>query len=366
MAIYRNNLWSVERPNTATYLLIAVNIAVFGLCLSQSGSAAIPSDVLFRYGAMYSLAIERHEYWRLVTHAFLHTNLLHLATNMICLVLWGGHLEKRVGAFYFLLIYLCAIIAGAITSNQYHSGNYLSVGASGGVSGVLGALLCLWILAKVDLSLNFFVINIGLNVAIAATVARVDWAAHFGGFTVGLIVCALIDVVVRTTKFALRCKFPEFVKINGFVIGATLGLLLWDFMPSATPSAIAIGWWVTYGVACCVAIKLVDLVLSNKKGLAIVVVTFAVANSGLVLYAGGGLTTSVNQACMSQTFARIEFIAAVLNVVCAHWGTTVIFIAASTFAITIVAYSHELRRGIEDIRFVGASLTTERKRRDGI
>ena len=114
MATYRNNLWSVERPNIATYLLIAVNIAVFGLCLRQSGSAAIASGVLFRYGAMYSLAIERHEYWRLVTHAFLHANLLHLATNMICLVLWGGHLEKRVGAFYFLLIYFCAIIAGAI------------------------------------------------------------------------------------------------------------------------------------------------------------------------------------------------------------------------------------------------------------
>jgi len=366
MAIYRNNLWSVERPNTATYLLIAVNIAVFGLCLSQSNSAAIPSDVLLRYGAMYSLAIVKHEYWRLVTHAFLHANLLHIATNMICLMLWGGPLEKRVGAFYFLLIYFCAIIAGAITSYQYHSGNYLAVGASGGVSGVLGALLCLWILGKIDLSLNFFVINIGLNVAIAATAARVDWAAHFGGFTVGLIVCALIDVVARTAKFALRCKFPEFVKINGFVIGATFGLLLWGHMSSAMPSANATGWWVAYGVACCVAIKLVDLALSLKKGLAVIVVAFAVANSGLMLYAGGELSASVNEACMSQPFARIEFIAAMLNAACAQYGMAIVFIAAGTFAITIVAYSHELRRGIGDIGFVGASLTAERKRRDGI
>src|SRR6266576_4454102 len=105
MAIYRNNLWSVARPNTATYLLIAANIAIFALCLSHSNSAAIPSDVLFRYGAMYSLAIVNHEYWRLIAHGFLHANLLHIATNMICLVLWGGLLEKRVGPFYFLLIY---------------------------------------------------------------------------------------------------------------------------------------------------------------------------------------------------------------------------------------------------------------------
>jgi len=85
-----------------------------------------------------------------------------------------------------------------------------------------------------------------------------------------------------------------------------------------------------------------------------------------MLYAGGELSESVNEACMSQPFARIEFIAAMLNAACAQYGMAIVFIAAGTFAITIVAYSHELRRGIGDIGFVGASLTAERKRRDGI
>src|ERR1700741_5488514 len=96
---------SIEIPHAAVYLLLTVNIVAFGLCLKQSAGAAIPAQVLYRYGAMYALALQRHEYWRLVAYAFLHFNLVHLLSNMLCLVLWGGHLEKRLGSASFLFIY---------------------------------------------------------------------------------------------------------------------------------------------------------------------------------------------------------------------------------------------------------------------
>src|SRR5215831_9828468 len=146
-----------ENPHAVVYLLIAANLAVFALCARQAGYETIPAELLFRNGAMYAAALERHEYWRLVTYGFLHFNLLHLTTNMLCLALWGGHLEKRVGSFYFLLIYACALIAGGVVGNLTHPGPYLSAGASGAISGILGALLCLWILAKIDLTAGFFV-----------------------------------------------------------------------------------------------------------------------------------------------------------------------------------------------------------------
>jgi membrane associated rhomboid family serine protease len=82
MAIYRNRRWLVERPHAATFLLMTANLLVFGLCLRASNTAAISPEVLFVNGAMYSQAIERHEYWRLISHAFLHADPLHLATNM--------------------------------------------------------------------------------------------------------------------------------------------------------------------------------------------------------------------------------------------------------------------------------------------
>src|SRR5258708_5696054 len=97
-----------EIPHAMVFLLMTLNIGAYALCLNQSGTVAISPEVLFRNGAMYSSAIERREYWRLITYGFLHADLLHLATNMLCLVLWGGHLEKRIGSFYFAVVYLAA------------------------------------------------------------------------------------------------------------------------------------------------------------------------------------------------------------------------------------------------------------------
>ena len=85
MAVPRGRYFEI--PHLAVYLLAAANVVAFGFCVTQSDGPDIPSEVLFRYGAMYSLAIERHEYWRLIASGFLHTGLVHLATNMLCLVL---------------------------------------------------------------------------------------------------------------------------------------------------------------------------------------------------------------------------------------------------------------------------------------
>src|SRR5258705_8134833 len=143
MSGFQINRRFFESPHPAAYFLLCANIVVYGLCVSQSGLSTIPGMLLFRNGAMYAEAIQREEYWRLVASGFLHANLFHLATNMICLALWGGHLEKRVGPSYFVVIYFIALVAGAIVSNLAHASQYLSVGASGAISGILGALLCL-------------------------------------------------------------------------------------------------------------------------------------------------------------------------------------------------------------------------------
>jgi rhomboid protease GluP len=197
----------IEIPHAAVYLLMTVNIVVYGLCLKQSAGPAIPAQVLYRYGAMYALTLQRHEYWRLVAYGFLHINLVHLVSNMLCLVLWGGHLEKRVGAAYFLIIYAASLIFGAIAGNLIHATPYLTAGASGATSGILGALLGLWILGRVDFPATFFVVNIGLNIAFALTNSRIDWSVHLGGFAAGLIACAVLDLVEKAIPFCSAANF---------------------------------------------------------------------------------------------------------------------------------------------------------------
>ena len=222
-------------PHSAVYLLMTANIVIYGLCYYRSGSVSIPGPLLFQQGAMYSAAIARHEYWRLVANGFLHLDLVHLTTNMICLALWGGPLEKRVGAANFFIIYICSVIGGAVVSNLTQPTPYLAVGASGGTSGILGALLGLWILGKIGVPASFFVTNIGLNIALTLSVSRIDWRAHVGGFVAGLIACAILDLVAKANSVFLRCKFPEFIKVNLLLVACVVGLIWWGGQPIALP-----------------------------------------------------------------------------------------------------------------------------------
>jgi membrane associated rhomboid family serine protease len=366
MTILRMNRSFFASPHAVVYLLITADVFIYGLCLNQTGMVAIPADVLLRYGAMYSFAIGRHEYWRLIAYGFLHANLFHLAANMFCLALWGGHLERRVGAFYFIVIYVCALVVGALVSNATHSGPYLTVGASAAISGVLGALLSLRILARVDLPANFFVVNIGLNVALALGNSSIDWGAHLGGFAAGMIVCALLDIVEKANALVFRCKFPEFVKINAFVVMAGIALLFWDAKPADSALSENSLSVLAYFIAGSIAVKLVDLVLSIKKGLAVVALSFCAANAALLIFVGRSLAPALAASCASNHFqvaSRIEMMRAAT---CASLNVTLDIIAAGAFVLTLLLYWQEIHRGIKDVGFVGASLRAERSRRQGI
>ena len=257
-----------EIPHAAVYTLLTATLVVSGLPFIQAGGPSAPGELLYRYGAMYSTALARHEYWRLVAYGFLHFDFVHLTMNMLCLVLWGAHLEKRIGSLYFLIVYFSAMILGAVIGDLAFAGPYLTVGASGATSGILGALLCLWILGKAGLDANFFAINIGLNVAFAVANPKVNWRIHLGGFVIGLVACAVLDLIEKINARLLRCKFPEFVKINLAILACAAAILLFGNRLSAAAGPATPSMAIAYVVACCLVIKLADIVLSTKKGLA--------------------------------------------------------------------------------------------------
>ena len=364
MASHRTGRGFFEIPHAAVYVLLTANIAIFGLCLKQSAGPAIPAEILYRDGAMYTLALQRHEYWRLVAYGFLHLNLVHLGSNMLCLALWGGHLEKRVGAAYFLIIYASALVFGAIAGNFIHTAPYLTAGASGATSGILGALLCLWILGKLDFPASFFVVNIGLNVVIALNV-RVDWGVHLGGFAAGLIACAVLDLVEKANAQLLRCKFPEFVKTNLIVLAGAFAIVLWS-SPAASdagPGWVAIA---IYAVACLLSVKLIDIVLSQMKGLAIIAVMLAIANSAVVVLAAYVFAAPFNAFCTALRPHEIAVIENVMNVTCSNPILATGFLVLLVLFLTIFLYSQDIQRGLGDVGFVTASLQAERKRHRGI
>lgn len=349
----------IEGPQFTVQLLLVANIVVYGLCASQSGEANIPAELLFRYGAMYSGAVQRGEYWRFITAGFLHGGPIHIFGNMLCLVLWGGLLEKRLGALYFIFIYGCGLVAGSIVSDITHTGPYLSVGASGAISAVLGALLSLRLLGLISLPWNFFVINIGLNIALAAGVARVDWGAHLGGFAAGMIVCVVLDLLERVLVRLLRCKFPEFVKVNGFLAFVIVAAYCWA--NSTFGQSQQTLWMLAAAAAlvCIPVIKATDLVLSMKKGLAIVVVAFAFVNPAMVLLWRAGMAQVLGTLCVGQSGVANPLAATI----CANVGGSIIVVALAVAAFTILLYWPQFARGLSDVGFVGAGLQGERSRR---
>lgn len=361
---FSRSVGAFEVPHTATALLLAVNILVYALTLQGSGQGSglpAPSpSMLLRSGAIYSGALARHEYWRFVAYAFLHASPLHILTNMACLVWWGGPLEKRIGTAYFLLIYFASVIAGAVAGIYSHPGFYFSVGASAGTSGILGALLGLKLLKRIDLPASFFVINIGLNVVVAFMAPRVDWGTHLGGILAGMAVCAALDRFEVAGPKLMRCKFPEFVKLN---LGILFALVAWlsDFSPPTMLAAV---------VVLMAAAKAIDVVLSQPRGLAGTVAILAVANAAvggaIVMLAlpptGGGITLPPNLApWAASSLRRLIEAAASVPVI----ATLIVF--AAVLGLTPLVYWPELMRGLNDRGgFVAAGFRAERGRRRGL
>ncbi len=127
---------SILRRSPATLTLLVLTIAIFAL---QSLSGLIFGfDMLLALGAKMNGAIRAGEYWRLVTPIFLHVNLLHLGVNMYSLYALGPAVERFFRSRRMLVLYLLSGVAGAVFSLAFSAAP--SVGASGAIFGLLGAL----------------------------------------------------------------------------------------------------------------------------------------------------------------------------------------------------------------------------------
>ena len=133
-----------QKPEAVcTAAMIIINIAVF-LILSVFGNT---EDAVFmlRHGAMYEpMIVQDHEFYRIFTSMFMHFGISHLLNNMVLLGALGWNLELEAGKIRFVIIYLISGIGGNMLS-LYHGlpteTFAVSAGASGGVSGRMGAYL---------------------------------------------------------------------------------------------------------------------------------------------------------------------------------------------------------------------------------
>ena len=182
----------------AVTALTAVNVVIFfaGLIIRPLG------DLFYTKGILDSAALfAGGEWYRLITSMFLHADMNHLVSNMLVLFFAGGEVEKRTGTFSFVILYfltgLCGNLLSVLNSVRLAE-RHMSLGASGAVFGMLGALALFTFLNRKNLqrgSLMRLGFGIALSLYAGSVNPAVDQTAHIGGFISGIIYAAAISLI---------------------------------------------------------------------------------------------------------------------------------------------------------------------------
>jgi membrane associated rhomboid family serine protease len=205
-----------------TATLVVVNILVFVWPLTISSGleqtlmreyAFVPRELLVSLGSRLELL--PYNVLTIFTSMFLHGGVLHLAGNMLYLWIFGNNVEDAAGHARFLTFYLCSgLVACAAQFSTDPASAVPMIGASGAVSGILGAYLLLFPRAKVKtlIFIFVFVTTVDIPAVLLLTVwfvvqvlfshgQGVAWFAHIGGFIFGLV---FIKVFMLGKGFSAR------------------------------------------------------------------------------------------------------------------------------------------------------------------
>lgn len=201
-------------PGIVTKILLGINVLAY--LAQQNNYESVTSRfggfdlIRYRDGTIHGAATG--EYYRLITEAFLHVNMLHIAFNMYLLYVLGRQLEAAMGRLRFAGVYLISALGGSVLSYQLGQNG---IGASGAVFGLFAATFIVAKRLRVDTSQITFLILFNLVFSFAAK--GIGYWAHIGGLITGAAITAILIFVPRG---------PRRDVIQGVGVGAVVALLL--------------------------------------------------------------------------------------------------------------------------------------------
>ncbi len=169
-----------------TIALIGLNVAVFfGEIATGSGIQNL-AGTLYERGALFGPLVATGDWWRLITSAFLHAGLLHLAFNMLALWWFGRVLESYLGHWRFFGLYIASALAGSAGALLL-SPDTPTVGASGAVFGIFGAAL---VIERQHIRIfgGAALPIVVLNLVFTFTFGNISIGGHLGGLVGGILV----------------------------------------------------------------------------------------------------------------------------------------------------------------------------------
>lgn len=226
--------------STTSGVLIAINAAVWiailatggagsrlvdllglrpnGICDVGRGGIDVPEQICTTQGGTWLPGFADGAYWQVLTSGFTHVTIMHIAFNMLALWVIGPQLEVALGRVRFLALYLLSLLAGSAVVLWAGSEYQLTLGASGAIYGLFGALLI--VARKVGADMRSLWALIAVNVFITFAVPNISWQGHLGGFVGGAAVAAIL---VYAPRGAQRTTF----QVCGLVaVGSLLALAM--------------------------------------------------------------------------------------------------------------------------------------------
>ena len=184
-----------RRVNFVTMTLIAINVLVYLAELAAGGSYDGTGNWIYEHGALFSsgvfqfgqspMGLAHGEWWRMLSAAFLHYGPFHLLVNMYSLYFAGTLLEQVIGRWRFLLLYVASGVAGSAGAILL-TPNSVTVGASGAIFGILGALFVLERRGNIATGGQVAALVV-LNLVITFALSNISVGGHIGGLIAGVV-----------------------------------------------------------------------------------------------------------------------------------------------------------------------------------
>lgn len=187
-----------EPLNWMNLLMIGINIVVF-VIMEILGSTE-DTGFMLQWGAACRPLILDGEWYRLFTSMFLHFGIYHLVNNMAVLLFMGDMVEKAVGHWKYLMIYLGSGLVGNLLSlymDIQSQSNIVSAGASGAIYGIIGGVFVLMIKNRKqvrEVVIRRLVFVIAVTIYYGSQAAQIDNAAHVGGLIGGIVLTVLFTL----------------------------------------------------------------------------------------------------------------------------------------------------------------------------
>jgi membrane associated rhomboid family serine protease len=209
----------------ATYALIAINVAAFVAEVATGGSAGFLSagGTVFHKGALLGPKVADGEWWRIVTGAFLHAGILHIALNMVALFFLGTLLEPGIGTPRFLAVYFVSLLAGSFGALLV-TPDTPTVGASGAIFGLLSAAFVIARHRGVQQLASQLAFYIVLTLVFTFGAANISIGGHIGGLIAGALCGLLIVFSERRARRPVEIEVVGMLALGALSVGAALAV----------------------------------------------------------------------------------------------------------------------------------------------